>query len=114
MYCMIARLSCLMLLAHADFRACSRALAKTGKRMAARMAMMAITTSSSIRVKPARADDARASLRCRTIMQDALGGAAPWPIEGRAIALFLRGSAAFLLIRSQPPNNLMHSVLRVV
>src|SRR5947209_2919018 len=35
-------------------RACSRARAKTGKRIAAKMAMMAITTSSSIRVNPRR------------------------------------------------------------
>src|SRR5688572_24511193 len=35
-------------------RALSRAWAKTGKRMAARMAMIAITTSSSISVKPRR------------------------------------------------------------
>src|SRR3569833_2676293 len=34
-------------------RAFSRACAKTGKRMAARMAMIAMTTSSSISVKPA-------------------------------------------------------------
>src|SRR5579862_6220248 len=33
-------------------RAFSRACANTGKRIAARMAMMAMTTSSSIRVKP--------------------------------------------------------------
>src|SRR5687768_9352007 len=33
-------------------RAFSRACANTGKRMAASMAMIAITTSSSIRVKP--------------------------------------------------------------
>src|SRR5690349_4642302 len=41
-----------MLLMHWTWRADSRAWANTGKRMAARMAMMAITTSSSIRVKP--------------------------------------------------------------
>src|SRR2546426_1028590 len=35
-------------------RAFSRAWANTGKRIAARMAMIAITTSSSIRVKPFR------------------------------------------------------------
>jgi hypothetical protein len=33
-------------------RAFSRALAKTGKRIAARMAIIAITTSNSIKVKP--------------------------------------------------------------
>src|SRR5437870_2142156 len=38
--------------AHMVCRAFSRAWAKTGKRIAARMAMMAITTSSSMRVKP--------------------------------------------------------------
>src|SRR5262249_24817058 len=44
-------------------RACSRARAKTGNRMAARMAMMAITTSNSIRVKPVRRLDA-VSMAC--------------------------------------------------
>src|SRR5437016_6213501 len=43
-----------MLLVHVVLRACSRAWAKTGKRIAARMAMIAITTSNSIRVKPFR------------------------------------------------------------
>src|SRR5437870_4227204 len=43
-----------MLLRQLVFRACSRAWAKTGKRIAARMAMMAMTTSNSIRVKPFR------------------------------------------------------------
>src|SRR5436190_789718 len=41
---------CLRLLRQAVDRAFSRACAKTGKRMAARMAMIAITTSSSIKV----------------------------------------------------------------
>jgi len=35
-----------------DARAFSRAAEKTGKRIAARMAMMAMTTRSSIRVNP--------------------------------------------------------------
>src|SRR5437870_3841082 len=42
----------------ADCRAFSRAWAKTGNRMAARMAMMAMTTSSSINVNPSRRRDA--------------------------------------------------------
>src|SRR5687767_4307337 len=42
-----------MLERQAVCRAFDRAWAKTGKRMAARMAIIAITTSSSIRVKPA-------------------------------------------------------------
>src|SRR2546428_4120113 len=46
-------------------RALSRAWAKTGKRIAARMAIIAITTSSSIKVKPRcgsdRCDDMAAS-----------------------------------------------------
>src|SRR5437867_2151793 len=46
--------NCLMFDRHVACRARSRAWAKTGKRIAARMAMMAITTSSSIRVKPVR------------------------------------------------------------
>src|SRR3954470_5723934 len=43
---------CLRLLWQDERRAFSRARPKTGKRMAARIAMIAITTSSSIRVKP--------------------------------------------------------------
>src|SRR5437763_16124418 len=46
-----ARPSCRMLLAHETARADSRAWEKTGNRIAARMAIMAITTRSSIRVK---------------------------------------------------------------
>src|SRR5579884_3921157 len=42
---------CFMLERQAVCRAFSRAWANTGKRMAARMAIMAITTRSSIRVK---------------------------------------------------------------
>src|ERR1051326_3538718 len=49
-----ARPCCFMLLKQAVWRAFSRAWAKTGKRIAAKMAMIAITTSSSIRVKPER------------------------------------------------------------
>src|SRR5689334_22947724 len=41
---------CFMLERQVVIRAFSRACAKTGKRIAARMAMMAITTSSSIKV----------------------------------------------------------------
>src|ERR1051326_1684930 len=44
--------SCLQFDRHAALRAFSRAWAKTGKRIAARIAMMATTTSSSINVKP--------------------------------------------------------------
>src|SRR5712691_13310699 len=43
-----------MLLEQLACRAFSRAWAKTGKRIAAKMAMIAITTSSSISVKPCR------------------------------------------------------------
>ena len=43
-----------MLLAHTALRALFFALANAGNSMAARMAMMAMTTSSSMRVKPAR------------------------------------------------------------
>src|SRR5579871_5958014 len=43
---------CFMLETQEMVRACSRALAKTGNRIAARIAMIAITTSSSISVKP--------------------------------------------------------------
>src|SRR5437764_1407473 len=46
--------SCFSLLRHVVCRAFSRAWAKTGNRIAARMAMTAITTSSSMSVKPLR------------------------------------------------------------
>src|SRR5438128_8468604 len=59
MYIKKALLYCLKLELQTDMRACSRARAKTGKRIAARMAIMAITTSSSIRVN--------AGFRVRTI-----------------------------------------------
>src|SRR5579871_1903795 len=49
---MVANPICLQLLRQEVCRAFSRACAKTGNRMAARMAMIAMTTSSSIRVKP--------------------------------------------------------------
>src|SRR5438445_12795433 len=45
---------CFWLERQVALRALSRAWAKTGKRIAASMAMIAITTSSSIRVKPQR------------------------------------------------------------
>src|SRR5688500_3386224 len=45
--------SCRRLLVHTVRRADLRAAAKTGKRMAARIAITAITTRSSIRVNPA-------------------------------------------------------------
>src|SRR5712692_5728123 len=45
---------CLLLFRQVVWRALSRAWAKTGKRIAARMAMIAITTRSSINVKPCR------------------------------------------------------------
>src|SRR4051812_43057197 len=48
----VASVMFLMLLVQTVFRACSRARAKTGKRMAAKIAIIAITTSSSMRVKP--------------------------------------------------------------
>src|SRR5579883_3104721 len=49
---MMASLNWRMLERQEMERAFSRACAKTGKRIAARIAIMAITTSSSIRVKP--------------------------------------------------------------
>src|SRR4028118_410227 len=45
---------CFILDRQADCRAFSRAFAKTGKRIAASIAIIAITTSSSIRVKAER------------------------------------------------------------
>ncbi len=47
-------LSCLMLLRHFIVMALALALESAGSSIAAKMAMMAITTSSSIKVKPAR------------------------------------------------------------
>src|SRR5213593_3728617 len=61
---------CFRLLAHVACRAFSRAWAKTGKRIAAKMAMIAITTSNSIRVN---------ALRCRIVLVSSgvrAGGAA--------------------------------------
>src|SRR3954470_17944184 len=54
MYMFIARPTCLLLDRQEVWRAFSRACAKTGKRMAARIAIMAMTTSSSMSVKPLR------------------------------------------------------------
>src|SRR5262245_16492141 len=51
---MWARDCCLMLLSVAVALAAAFAWAKTGKRIAARIAMIAMTTSSSMSVKPAR------------------------------------------------------------
>src|SRR5690349_4581179 len=47
---------CLVFERQADERALSRACAKTGKRMAARMAIIAMTTRSSINVNPDRGE----------------------------------------------------------
>src|ERR1035438_3244356 len=52
MYIMTPSVSCLELLREAVFLACNLACAKTGKRIAARIAMIAMTTRSSMRVKP--------------------------------------------------------------
>src|SRR6266487_3475693 len=58
-----ARPICFILLTQAVCRAFSRAWAKTGNRIAARIAMIAITTSSSIRVKPLRSRSMTFSFR---------------------------------------------------
>src|SRR3954462_5980629 len=52
---MIAKPSCFWFEVQEIWRAFSRALAKTGKRIAARIAIIAITTRSSISVKARRA-----------------------------------------------------------
>src|SRR5215212_3684496 len=52
---MVAVTSCFIFERQTERRACSRAWAKTGKRIAARIAMIAITTSNSMSVKPRRA-----------------------------------------------------------
>ena len=53
-YMVWARPHCLRLLEQAARLASSLALARAGSSMAARIAMTAMTTSNSIRVKPAR------------------------------------------------------------
>src|SRR5579871_1534588 len=53
-YIIEPRLSCLTLERSLVFLACNLACAKTGKRIAARIAMIAMTTSSSMSVKPLR------------------------------------------------------------
>src|SRR5262249_18802579 len=50
----MARPICFRLLTHCDRRAASRAACTGGKSKAIRTAMMAMTTSNSIRVKPRR------------------------------------------------------------
>src|SRR5438876_4822068 len=65
-------------------RAFSRACAKTGKRIAARMAMMAITTRSSIRVKPSRCRFIDCSLLAGTVSVDAVE-LSPHRVEGGQI-----------------------------
>src|SRR5580765_8201976 len=69
-----ARINCLLLLTHAICRALHLALLSAGKSMAARMAMMAMTTNSSMRVKAraARAPLPEATAPCR--FGFALGG----------------------------------------
>src|SRR5437879_6300294 len=79
-----------MLERQAVIRAFSLAWAKTGKRMAARMAIMAITTSNSIRVN--------AGFRVRCIRPPFLLGVLPLPVrarrlsEGNRFALTLPGN----------------------
>src|SRR5262249_37559371 len=53
-YIASAAANCFRLLAHDVCRAFSRTCANTGNRIAAMIAITAITTSSSIKVKPAR------------------------------------------------------------
>src|ERR1039458_2370300 len=76
MYCVQARPSCLLLLVQLACRAFSRALANTGNRIAARIAMMAMTTSNSISVNALRFgtmdSSATAIGRCRSIRQGAV------------------------------------------
>src|ERR1700759_2130407 len=62
---MLAICSCLMLLRHEIPWARTLALDRAGKSIAARIAIMAMTTSNSIRVKPARWElDEAEKLRC--------------------------------------------------
>src|SRR5207249_6737010 len=56
-------------------RAFSRAWAKTGKRIAAKMAMMAITTSSSIKVNALRLLNVASNPRENGMMADSFGPA---------------------------------------
>jgi len=53
-YITVARPTCFMFIKQVVFFADSLACAKTGNRIAAKIAMIAITTRSSIRVKPLR------------------------------------------------------------
>src|SRR5436190_16634618 len=71
---------CRMFETQVVIRAFSRAWAKTGKRMAARIAMMAITTSSSIRV------NARLRMRCIHDLLCGLWAAALVPADGESQA----------------------------
>src|SRR6266542_3079141 len=77
-YMFIPMPNCRKLERQALCRAFSRACANTGNRIAARIAMIAITTRSSIRVKPARAD-----LRDRMDMRSFLGDRLPGGCSSR-------------------------------
>src|SRR6478672_6530734 len=80
-----------MLLTHEVERARSRAWAKTGKRMAARMAMIAITTSSSMSV------NARRHLTGWPVISALLGfGCAP-AVRGSLVISMLRPGQSGLL-----------------
>src|SRR6266700_1176393 len=80
MYIDIAMPNCFMFERQLACRAFSRAWAKTGKRIAARMAIIAITTRSSMRVK-ARPDGC-----CRRARAKAGRGmlGPPWPVDRAA------------------------------
>ena len=96
MYIKTPRPSCLALLRQEVFFAAALAWAKTGKRMAARIAMIAMTTRSSISVKAldfmrstvqlgVRGRGRGGASKAETTQQDGFGSA---PVESNARPLF--------------------------
>src|SRR5690348_14377292 len=112
---LMARPICLALERQDACRALSRAWANTGKRIAAKMAIIAITTSSSIRVKPRRA-------RIRYLL-GVRGGPSGWVWLARFVTItvpFTAGEespppcvfALFALSRSQSLRLLVGGMVR--
>src|SRR5438067_2088826 len=77
MYIATAMPICLLLDRQVVARAFSRAWAKTGNRIAARMAIIAITTRSSINVKPNRLRDGRSNIGNGSFLSNP-----GWPFRG--------------------------------
>src|SRR6185369_5731599 len=91
--------SCLRLFWHAMLKACSFALVRAGNNIAARMAIMAITTNSSIKVKPrgaprppsavVRARQFRIALSAQTFAFIAFSIAVRWSEHAKSRELYL-------------------------